>query len=203
MKKNCLPLLFLIALFLSACSSKTRPSATLPPTQTPSQSAKTLTTDSSIPHVVTASAVLRRVPLLDLYLSPGKTALTPGQLLTGFYLPLAEAGQGSAFVRVMCAQGVALAVLNLAAWVKRDGEAIADVRIAIGPAGPIPMRASAAETILRGRVPTPENLAAAEAALLAESHFRTSPQRATAGYRRHLAGKLLAEAISKAWERAA
>jgi xanthine dehydrogenase FAD-binding subunit len=166
------------------------------------ESAKALTTNHDDPLVVTASAVLRRVPLLDLYLGPGKTALKPGQILTGFYLPLAEAGQGSAFRRVMCSQGVALAVVNLAAWVRRDGEAIADVRIAIGPAGPIPLRASAAETILRGREPTPENLAAAEAALLAESHFRTSPRRATAGYRRHLAGNLLAETISKAWLRA-
>jgi CO/xanthine dehydrogenase FAD-binding subunit len=38
--------------------------------------------------------------------------------------------------------------------------------------------------------------------LLNEAHFRTSPHRATAEYRRHLAAVLLQEAIIKAWQRA-
>jgi CO/xanthine dehydrogenase FAD-binding subunit len=151
----------------------------------------------------TREVIVERVPLLDLYLGPGKTALKTGQLLVGFCLPLAGCGQGSAFTRVMRAQGVALPVLNLAVGLRREQAIIADLHIAIGPAGPFPLRAQAAEAALRGLPPTPESMALAEAALLAEAHFRTSPQRATAAYRQHLAGKLLAEAVYKAWERAA
>jgi len=151
----------------------------------------------------TREVIMTRLPLLDLYQGPGKTALKAGQLLAGFCLPLAGRGQASAFVRVMRAQGVALPVLNLAVSVKREQDILTDLRIAIGPAGPVPLRAQAAETALRGRPLTPENIAEAVAALLGEAHFRTSPQRATAGYRQHLAGNLLAEAVSKAWERAA
>ena len=162
----------------------------------PMQSTEALTTS------LTRDVSMRRVPLLDLYLGPGKTALKTDQLLVGFYLPSAGSGQGSAFTRVMRVQGVALPVLNLAVGVRREDGIIADLRIAIGPAGPVPLRAYAAEAALRGNPPTPKNMAAAEAALLAEAHFRTSPQRATAGYRQHLAGKLLAEAIFKSWERA-
>jgi CO/xanthine dehydrogenase FAD-binding subunit len=147
--------------------------------------------------------LLQKVPLLDLYLGPGKTALKTGQILVGFSLPRAGGRQGSAFQRVMCAQGVALPVLNMAVWLVRDAEQIADVRIAVGPAGPTPRRAPAAEAALRGRRLTADTLVAAETALLAEVHFRTSPQRATAEYRRHLAGKILAEAVHTAWERAA
>jgi xanthine dehydrogenase FAD-binding subunit len=173
------------------------------------QSADALPTDRDAPHSAetlntsrAADVIVVKVPLLDLYLGPGKTALKTGQLLVGFCLPIAGHGQGSAFTRVMRAQGVALPVLNLAVGLRREQAIIADLRIAIGPAGPVPLRAQAAEAALRGRPPTLESMAASEAALLAETHFRTSPQRATAGYRQHLAGKLLAEAVYKAWERA-
>jgi carbon-monoxide dehydrogenase medium subunit len=40
------------------------------------------------------------------------------------------------------------------------------------------------------------------AALLKEVSFRTSPRRATAEYRRHLAGVLLKETLESAWQRA-
>jgi xanthine dehydrogenase FAD-binding subunit len=153
-------------------------------------------TMSQVPEVI-----LTKGPLLDLYLGPGKTALTACQLLVGFYLPLAGPGQGSAFTRVMRSQGVALPVLNLAVGLKRQQDTIEDLHIAIGPAGPIPLRAFQAESVLRGRPLTPENLAAAETCLRTEAHFRTSPQRATAEYRQHLAGKILSEAVYKAWER--
>ncbi len=145
----------------------------------------------------------RRVPLLDLYLGPGKSALKPGELLVGFYIPLGASGEGSAFTRVMRSQGVGLAIVNLAVRLKRENDAITDLRIAVGPAGPIPQVVHLAEQALRGQALTPETLSAAETALLAETHFRTSPQRATAGYRRHLVGHLLVDAIHTAWERAA
>ncbi len=150
----------------------------------------------------TLEVVIRKRPLLDLYVGPGKTALEPGQLLVGFYLPLSEPGQGTAFKRVMRAQGVALPVLNVAVWVRRDHEKVADVRIAIGPAGPVPQRALAAESVLRGQALTSAALSQAQQDLLAEVRFRTSLQRATAEYRQHLAGQLLADAVGAAWKRA-
>jgi hypothetical protein len=39
-------------------------------------------------------------------------------------------------------------------------------------------------------------------ALLAEAHFRTSPQRAGAEYRRHLVGGLFIDTFQAAWDRA-
>lgn len=150
----------------------------------------------------TEKVILTRKPLQDLYLGPGKSVLKPTQLLVGFGLPLTQAGQGSAFARVMRLQGVALPIENMAVWLERDRETITNIRIAIGPAGPIPKRSPAAETVLRGQSPNFENLAAARQALLDEAHFRTSPHRATAWYRQHLSAGLLTEAITKAWERA-
>jgi CO/xanthine dehydrogenase FAD-binding subunit len=145
----------------------------------------------------------RMVPLGGLFKGPGVSALNPGcDLLVGFYLPLREKGQASAFSRRISPQGIALAILNIAIWLQRKDEQIEDIRIAVGPSGPVPLRMIAAEKNFIGRTPTPEVQAQALDELLQEAHFRTSLHRASAEYRRHLAGILLEEAINKAWQRA-
>ncbi len=144
----------------------------------------------------------RRVPLETLFLGPGRSALGHDELLVGFYLPLARPGQASAFRRVMRPQGVALPILNAAVWLRREGDRVADVGIAMGPSGPVPRRLRATEAALRGHALTPERVAAAKEALLREARFRTSKFRASETYRRLLAGVLLEEALQTAWARA-
>jgi xanthine dehydrogenase FAD-binding subunit len=146
---------------------------------------------------------LRRAPLLELFRGPGKSALDPhAELLVGFYLPLKGAGEASGFARVMRPQGVALPILNMAAWLRRDGQRIDDIRIAVGPAGPVPRRASEAENVLRGQLMNSEIRKEALEQLLSQMQFRTSPHRATKEYRIHLSGVLLDEVLDKAWQRA-
>jgi CO/xanthine dehydrogenase FAD-binding subunit len=143
---------------------------------------------------------LRIVPVEKLFLGPGRSALDPArELLTGFSLSLRQPDQGSAFRRVMRPQGVAIAILNFAAWVERNDQHISQVRLSIGPAGPTPLRAHAAEQVLTGSPFTPASLEKAYAAILAEAR----PHRATAEYRRHLARVLFEETLTTAWERAA
>jgi carbon-monoxide dehydrogenase medium subunit len=145
-----------------------------------------------------------RLPLSDLFRGPGKSALDPRRdLLVGFHLPLRQPGQASAFRRVMRPQGVAIAILNMAIWLKRDGDQLADIRISIGPAGPVPMRARQAEAQLRGSSPDQPAIDRAVAALLAETQFRTSPHRSTAAYRCHTAAVLLKEVLEIAFQRVA
>jgi carbon-monoxide dehydrogenase medium subunit len=145
-----------------------------------------------------------RLPLSDLFHGPGKSALDPRrELLVGFHLPLRQPGQASAFRRVMRPQGVAIAILNMAIWLKREADRIADIRISIGPAGPVPLRAHGAEAQLRGHSPDKPVIDRAIAALRTETHFRTSPHRSTAEYRRHIAAILLKEVLEIAWQRAA
>jgi CO/xanthine dehydrogenase FAD-binding subunit len=145
----------------------------------------------------------RMVPLQALFKGPGESTLVPGfDLLVGFYLPLQEKEQASAFARRINPQGIALAILNMAIWLERIGDRIIDIRLAVGPSGPVPLRMRAAEKVLIGQTPSPEVQARALEELLKETHFRTSPHRATAEYRRHLAGVLLQEALTMAWQRA-
>ena len=90
----------------------------------------------------------------------------------------------------------------MAIWLEREEDRIIDIRIAVGPSGPVPLRMRAAEKGLIGQTPSPDVQARALDELLKEAHFRTSPHRATAEYRRHLAGVLLQEALTMAWQRA-
>jgi carbon-monoxide dehydrogenase medium subunit len=144
---------------------------------------------------------VRRLPLADLFLGPGQSALRPGQLITAFHLPLRRPGQASAFRRVMRAQGIALPILNVAVWLERVGARIADVRLAVGPSGPVPRRIESAEAALRGGVFDSALVESALDALLKEAHFRSSPYRATAEYRKSIVGDLLREMLQAAWER--
>jgi carbon-monoxide dehydrogenase medium subunit len=145
----------------------------------------------------------RRVPLQALFKGPGESTLDPSlDLLVGFYLPLHENGQASAFVRRINPQGIALAILNMAIWLQRKGDRVINIRIAVGPSGPVPLRMLAAEKALIDRIPSEDVQACALDELLKEAHFRTSLHRASAEYRRHLAGILLQEAFTKAWQRA-
>ena len=145
----------------------------------------------------------RRIPLQQIFVGPGKSSLNQDEILVGFYLPLRQAHQASAFKRVMRAQGIALPILNQASWLERDGDVIRQARISVGPAGPVPFRARKTEALLTGKVFSAETIAEAQACLLAEATFRTSPARATAEYRRELVVVLLKNTLTTAWERAA
>ena len=145
----------------------------------------------------------RQVPVDQLFLGPGRSALQEKhELLVGFSLPMRQAGQASAHRRIMRPQGVAIAILNMAVWLLRKNDEIVDIRIAIGPASPIPYRAKKTEECLRGQVYNTEHVEIALDALLVEARFRTSPHRATETYRRHMAGVLLRETLEVAWNRA-
>jgi len=151
---------------------------------------------------VASPAGRRTIPLQEIFAGPGKSILKTNEILVGFYLPLIKEHQASAFNRIMRAQGIALPILNLAAWLERDGDMITCARISVGPAGPVPFRARQTEDYLRGKPFSTETMSGAQQTLLIEATFRTSPARATAEYRRQLVVVLLKNALTSAWERA-
>ena len=145
----------------------------------------------------------RRVPFKELFLGPGKSSLKHGEeLIVGFYLPLSTPHQASCFKRIMRPQGVALPILNCAVWLERENDTVKDIRIAVGPGGGTPFRATQAEDILRGQTLNDETFESALEALLAQAQFRTSARRASSDYRRHIVSGLFRDVIESAWERA-
>ena len=136
------------------------------------------------------------IPLQELFVGPGKSSLDPDhEILIGLYIDLSQPNQSSTFKRIMRPQGVAIAILNLALWVEVSGKIIEDIRIAVGPSGPVPQREFLAEDYLRGLVLTAENIKAAHQAILDESTFRTSKYRSTKEYREKMVGVLLEDAL--------
>jgi CO/xanthine dehydrogenase FAD-binding subunit len=96
-------------------------------------------------------------------------------------------------------QGLAIALLNLAAWIRLDPVGrIEGARVAVGPSGPVPRRAHAAERELLGRPLSEQSLAEAGRALRHEVKLRTSPHRATSEYRNHLLEPLFARVVQAA-----
>jgi carbon-monoxide dehydrogenase medium subunit len=143
----------------------------------------------------------KRAPLGEIFVGPGRNILKK-ELLVGFYLPKRESGEASAFRRVMRPQGVAIAILNLGVWLHRDRDVISDIRLSVGPSGPIPRRMTQAEEALQGNPPTDEFINLAFESILNQASFRTSRHRATSEYRQHVVGVLLEETLTIAFERA-
>lgn len=151
---------------------------------------------------IASASGTRLVPFKELFLGPGKSSLKHGEeLLVGFYLPLQKDNQASCFKRIMRPQGVALPILNCAAWLERDNDIVKDIRIAVGPGSGTPFHATEAENISRGQTFNEESLSHALDSLLSQAKFRTSPRRASADYRQHIVDGLFRDVLETAWSR--
>jgi carbon-monoxide dehydrogenase medium subunit len=144
------------------------------------------------------------VPMEELFVSPGEPSFDRAhELVVRFRVPASLEGEGSAFRRVMRPQGVAIAILNMGARLRVDGAGIIkEARLAIGPAGPRPLRARATEQAVRGTALDEANLSNALDALSGEVSLRTSAHRATKEYRTHLLEGLLRQTLEAALPRA-
>jgi carbon-monoxide dehydrogenase medium subunit len=152
----------------------------------------------------------RRIPFKDLFLGPGKSSIKHGEeLIVGFYIPIHNTLKvsktsrvSSCFKRIMRPQGVALPILNCAVWLEREKNMIKDIRIAVGPGGGTPFRATQAEDALGGKSFNAELFESAIDALLTQAQFRTSARRASADYRQHIVSGLFKDTFEFAWVRA-
>lgn len=144
----------------------------------------------------------RWLPLLEIFAGPGRVTFDRSrELVAGFRFRPKGAGEGSAFHRVMRPQGVAIAILNAAAWVKVQEGTFEDVRISIGPAGPKPFRGFRTEEYLKGKSLEGDYFSGAADILAEEVSLRTSAHRATKEYRHQLLPVLLQQVLETAVSR--
>ncbi len=143
----------------------------------------------------------RELPLEQLFLGPGRTALRSGELLTAIRIPAMPARTGSSFQRCV-RTAMDIAVVNCAVFVRLDEDgAVAEARIALGAVGPTPLRAASAEGCLRGRRFDAD--AAAETAERAAADAQPIDDvRASAAYRTEMVRVLTRRAIENAFQRA-
>jgi len=153
---------------------------------------------------IASKAGISWLPLIEIFAGPGKVFFDRSEaIVAGFRFKAKGDREGSAFHRVMRPQGVAIAILNMAAWVKLDENGnLATVRISCGPAGPKPFRALKTEEYLAGKTWSEDVLQKAVEILAEEVRLRTSKHRATKEYRHQLLPVLLRKVMDTAVERA-
>ncbi len=139
----------------------------------------------------------RTLPLQDFWQGPGQTALMPGELVTGITLPAPPARSGNAFAR-LTRTAMDIALVNAAAQVSLDDRGrIAQVSLALGACGPTVFLLSGLAEALTGQ-PWNEETRAAAMAMARDSARPIDDVRASADYRRDMAGVLAARCLERA-----
>jgi len=132
----------------------------------------------------------RKIALTEFFVGPGKTVLSPGELLVEVIVPPPPARSAGNYLRFIPRNEMDIAVAGVGSVVLLGAKGVCrDARIALASVAPVPMRAHGAEERLRGRVLDAE--AIREAGALAAAECKPiSDVRGSADYRRHLVNVL-------------
>jgi carbon-monoxide dehydrogenase medium subunit len=95
----------------------------------------------------------REIPLEDFFVDYYETVLKPDEIITELIVPTLPANSGGAFLKFLPRTADDYATVSAAAVVTldRSKKTFEDVRIALGSVGTTPIRAKAAEEVLRGQ----------------------------------------------------
>ncbi len=162
--------------------ARSSPAADLPPA---------LLALDAVAHIQGANRE-RRVPLTKFFTGPGESVLGNG-LLVGVSIPHLEGRRGSFLKIGRTAEDIA--IVNAGVSLRAEGGRCRDVRIALGGAGPTPMRIPEAEAVLEGEEILGDPARAAkrleEAARIVRKKVKpVDDHRAGAAYRRKVSGVL-------------
>lgn len=146
-----------------------------------------------------AGAAGRRTAAIHEFISgPGQNGLQPGECLLAVRIPRPKAGQICGFEKVGQREALAIAIASLAYSCRLDQQGyIQSLRLAWGSLGPVVMRFPDIEARLQNRRLDRE-LIEEWAPRIAERVEPISDVRASAGYRRLLAGRLLYRLLEQA-----
>ncbi len=140
----------------------------------------------------------RAIPIGAFFLAPGQTALGPGELLTELRIPLPPAGTYADYWKLTRRKAMELPILGVGVRVTLAPDGVVrEARVALGVAGPTPLRAPGAEAALVGRPLTRESAAAAGEIAAQEAKVRDS-WRGKAWYRRQLIRVLVPRVLERA-----
>lgn len=142
----------------------------------------------------------RLIPLEDFFVGPGRTVLGEDELVAEVLVPPPPPRSGGAYERYTPRQEMDIAVVGVGSVIALgEGHTCAHVRICLGAVAPTPIRATAAEEVLRGQ-PLSNALIERAAEAAAGQARPISDQRGTAGYRTRLARVLTQRTLLAAWE---
>jgi len=141
----------------------------------------------------------RVIPLDEFFTDYYETLLKPDEIITEVFVPKLPANSAGAYLKFLPRTADDYATVSAAAVLTLDKskKTVSDVRIALGSVGTTPIRATAAEGVLRGQPLRAEALAeAGEKAK--EAVDPISDFRGSAAYKREMAGVFVRRALEKA-----
>lgn len=141
---------------------------------------------------------VRRAPLAAFFTGPKRSVLARDELITEVRIPAPPAGAHlrGTFLKVGKRKAMAISIVCAAVEVALgEGGAVLDAGIALGSVAPTPIRAGAAEGMVRGRRLTGDIIRQAAAAAAAETR-PIDDVRGEAWYRREVSGVLVERALA-------
>ena len=161
----------------------------------------------AVAEIFGAAGGVRRVPIAEFFVGPGKTALRPGEFLTSIHLPPAPEGAKGAFNKLGRTKIGDISMVSVAVYwrtiddgpsTSRDHRPSSIVNrrywaIVLGAVGPTPLRAIEAEAAL-AKDTSPEGIRRA-AELAAAAARPIDDIRASAAYRRAMVAVLTRRGI--------
>jgi CO/xanthine dehydrogenase FAD-binding subunit len=142
----------------------------------------------------------RVLPLEEFFIGPGKTVLSPKELMVEVQIPENSGKVGSAFLK-MGRVSADLSKVSVAVGIERENDFFCDIRIALGAVAKIPLRVKKAEEILRGKK-FGEKLVTQTSLQVCEEIQPIDDIRSTAWYRKEISKVFVRDAIKLAWQRA-
>jgi CO/xanthine dehydrogenase FAD-binding subunit len=156
------------------------------------------TMDGSV--MIAGSAGRREVPASEFLTGMLSNALEPGEMVVGLRYPKAPEGTGTAFVEFARRLGD-FAIAGAAAMLTMRGGICERARLTIVGMGEGPLRAREAEDMLIGKRVTAADIGKAVESVVAVIE-PAEDVHASSAYRRHLAGVMAEQALTKALARA-
>jgi carbon-monoxide dehydrogenase medium subunit len=147
----------------------------------------------------TSAGGSRILPLDGFFTDYYETVLNPDEIITELFIPKLPANSGAAYLKFLPRTADDYATVSAAAVLTLDKtlKNVADVRIALGSVGTTPIRATAAEDVLRGQPIRAE--AFSEAGEKAkEAVDPISDFRGSAGYKKEMAAVFVRRALERA-----
>lgn len=141
----------------------------------------------------------RAVPLEEFFKGPGKTALEPDELVTEILVPPPPPRTGKVYIKHGRRKAMELATVGIAVSLTLHKNSCSEIRVVLGAVAPTPIRARAAEGLLRGAELNEGLIERAAKAAMGESR-PISNVRASADYRRDMVGVLTRRALRQAWD---
>lgn len=145
----------------------------------------------------------RILPVSDFVQGPGRTLIKPGEILTEIRIPLDRSGRVRRFDKVGLRKSLAIAVASFCGLLDFDDSGrVSKARFAWGSVGPTVLQSVQAEQAVLGSQLEPETIeqAVAEAT---EAVRPIDDLRASARYRKAVAGRLLARFLEHARQKVA